>query len=132
MDVTKITQGEAIATGNGAYVNGYAASSIECDQGYGARVMVAYVLDEFDGGQGPANAALYAEAHNVAQATGLSPEQMRDRLDEAVDVLKRAITSIGVYAMADAAKWTSYPQAQIRHMHKATEEYRAFLSKLKK
>lgn len=53
----KITPGRAIATGHGAYVNGRAATSIECEQVDGIRPTVAYVMDEFDGGEMVANVA---------------------------------------------------------------------------
>lgn len=78
----KQTPGDIIATGHGAFANGRAASSIELDNIGGGREVVAYVMDEFDRGSGLANALLYAEAHNVANRTGMWPEDMEKRIRE--------------------------------------------------
>jgi len=71
-----VTPGRAIATGYGAYVNGRAASSIECEQVDGTRPTVAYVMDEFDGGEGFANARLYTDAHNTYNACDMLPSDL--------------------------------------------------------
>ena len=64
----------------------------------------------------PQLAELYCEAHNVAQATGLSPEQMKEGLDDAVEVMEVMSKSLATYG----------PHPIIENMHKV------LLSKLNK
>jgi hypothetical protein len=92
MKKLNITPGKAISTGSGAYVNGRAATSIEVDW-LGSRNTVAYIVDEFDGGEGPANATLYADAHNTYHATGMLPSEMAERIKQLEDALRNLVAS---------------------------------------
>lgn len=55
-----------------------------------------------------------------------------DERDELREALESAVKSIGASAISEAAKWTSDPDAQLRHMNKVTEPYRSILAKYQK
>ena len=59
-------------------------------------------------------------------------QPIADERDELREALESAVKSIGASAISEAAKWTSDPDAQLRHMNKVTEPYRSILAKYKK
>lgn len=78
----KQTPGVVIATGQDAFLEGRTFTSVDSRTEADADRLLCMVLGDHFDEQGKANAALYAEAHNVANDTGMWPLDMLNRIKE--------------------------------------------------
>lgn len=90
VDVTKITKGEwkYLIDGQGVWAKNHQMMVADI-RGWG-HLSSLYKDDAKAAAEQDANGLLVAEAGTVANETGLSPGQMRERLDEAVRLLRSA------------------------------------------
>ena len=104
-----ITPGEAVATGQDAFVNGVPCTSVVStitENGFDVEAprLLCYVAGDHFDEQGRANARLYADAHNIANSTGLAPSQLVGHLKQAKALLERMLPILES-AESDAAYW---------------------------
>lgn len=113
LDVSKITKGAVESDGSGSL---YDSSGYVLGQLYGE----------------PEDTDFVAEAFNVTNETGMGPREMKEKLDEAVRLLRDARDKVWNARLDEARRWGSELEQAKAHANKHTKEFDDFLSTLTK